>query len=152
MSTAAAIAFCLLGTRGNGNPLVYPLGRVSTETLTRINKCFHDRVAELKTREAERRVDEEVMHKHLHDTVKALNADIKELKEGTQGGRMGRGAAASIPATDYQALRDGQANDIGLGNYVTHIELARARAKYVDDARLTIALPRVPVVPARGTS
>ena len=33
VSTAAAMAFCLLGTLGNGDPLVYPLGRVSTHPL-----------------------------------------------------------------------------------------------------------------------
>ena len=35
VSTAAAMAFCLLGTLGNGDPLVYPLGRVSTGTILR---------------------------------------------------------------------------------------------------------------------
>ena len=30
VNAAAAIVFCLLETRGNGDPLVYPLDRVST--------------------------------------------------------------------------------------------------------------------------
>ena len=74
--------------------------------LIRANEHLHDRVTELETREAERTLDEEAMYKYLHNTVKALKADIKALKKGTQGGCMGRETATSISANDYQATRD----------------------------------------------
>ena len=106
---------------------------------------LRERLVVLENENIKRDKDEVVRDNALRSTFKAVKSDVKKLRQCPQGGLLGTRVSPTLSPTEYQKLLNQLMQSIGLGNYVTHDNLAMEG--FVDKDQLKRPIPSIPTIP-----